>query len=486
MKSKFLEVYQHAIVYGLGNAGQQLISFILLPLYTSYLAPDEYGRLALITALSGLLSVLLGMGFATSFFKFYPKAGEIDSKKEVISSALVWLFGVGIMAVIVLWLMAGSIAKVFLGSLNYSLYIKIMAVNLMFNMLQLIPAGMFRAEKRSWQYVVFTLSDLILALGLNIYFLTSLRMGVLGILLADALATGIMLLVELYVFRHMLQLALSWSLIGSMLRFGSPLILSGLGIYILNQADRWFLQYYTTMEVVGVYSLGYKFALLINLLLIQPIQLVWIPMVFEMEKHPDAKQFYERMLTYVFLINLWVALGLSIFSKEVIALMTTPAYHSAYKVVPWVALAYVIYGAYPIVNIGTLLSGKTVYSIWIVGIAGLSNLLLNFFLIPSWGGLGAAQATLLSEIILFAIAWWINRRILSLQYQWGRILKVFLVFMALLMCGQMTLHNLYLDILLKSSLMIIYFGLLWLWSFYEAGEIGWVGSVLRKYLRLTP
>lgn len=480
MKKRFYEVGQNAIVYGVGNVAQQLIGFLLLPIYTAKLIPAEYGRLALITTLSALLNALLGMGMSTSIFKYFFRENTIEGKRLIASSVFFWLIFLGIFTAFFMFLFSANIADVLLGSSNYANHIRLMTATLVLTQTQLVPYSILRAEKKSKVYAFLTLSTFVLTAGLNIIFVAYMNLGILGILWAGLISTFIFVLVGLYLCRHMLQAVFSWTVIVSMLRYGLPLVPSSISLYILNQADLWFLQHFSTMQEVGVYVLGYKIGSIINMIMFQPIQMIWMPIVYEIEHQPDAKIFYERALTYIFMIGCWGALVLSYFSEEILLLMADPKYHIAYIFVPWVAFAYVMHGAYFIVVIGVFLKGKTSYTIWIVGLAGISNILFNFLLIPTFGAWGAAQSTLISFALLFCITWLINRRIYPLQYEWGRILKIALTSLTLLVAGRYISGSLVSTIMIKSLLSVIYWIVLLALRFYKKEESFWVKSLVKR------
>jgi O-antigen/teichoic acid export membrane protein len=478
MKKNFYELGQNAIVYGLGTVAQPLVGFLLLPVYTSRLNPDEYGRLALITTLNTLLGVLLGMGISTSVFKHFFKEKTVKGRQLIISSAFFWLIGLGVVTIIFLFPLSTTIAKVMLESVIYTEHIKMMTVTLALMQIQIIPYGVLRAEKKPQQYIFLTLSNFVLNVGLNIYFVVYVGAGILGILWAGLLSSFTFVLAGIYLCRHMIRLIFSWSAVKSMLRYGIPLVPAAISFYILNQSDRWFLQHFTTMQEVGIYSLGYKIGSIINFILIQPVQLIWMPIVYEKEHQPDATAFYQRMLTYMLLIGCWIGIGLSSFTKELL-LFASPEYHTAYAVIPWIVFAYVINGAYIIVVIGIFLKDKTSYAALITGIAGISNILFNFLLIPTFGSLGAAQSTLLSFMVMFWVAWLVNHYVYPLQYEWGRIMKILLVSLFLLFTSFYVVANMFLSLVLKVSILLAYWEILYLVKFYNKEEITWAKSVVR-------
>ena len=162
----------------------------------------------------------------------------------------------------------------------------------------------------------------------------------------------------------------------------------------------------------------------IQVLLNAPFQLAWLPFVFSTARQTNAHEVFSRVLTYFILAALFVSLALSALAKEVLAIMATPEFHDAYKVIPLVALSYVVFGCYTIVSVGIYLESKTKFLAIIIGGAALINLALNFLLIPEYGMMGAAVATLISYVLTPIAAYLVSRRLYAVKYEWGRILKM--------------------------------------------------------------
>ena len=477
MKARLLEIARHGLVYGLGNVSQQLIGFILLPVYTSRLSTSDYGLLALLMAFSTLLGVLLGMGLSTTLFRFFFRQNDEQSRRQVVSTTLFWLIGVGVIEILAIWLTAKRLSEWIFNTDQYAVHLSLVAVTLALNLLRSVPLAVLRAQKRAGHYTGLVLSLFVFGIFANIYVVIVLEMGVLGILMANAVTAFLFIIVGLVLCRQFIRLTLSRDMLIAMLRYTIPLVPAALGIYILQRSDRWFLQHYVTLSAVGIYSLGYQFGNIITMTLVQPFQLIWLPLVFEMWQKKDAKLFYERMLTYFSLFAFWIGLGVSLFSKEVIWIATKPAYHEAYAVVSWITLSSILYGGYYVVNIGIFLVDKTSYAMWIVGMAAVVNIVLNFLLIPSFGAMGAAIATALSYLALFIIAWQVNRRVLPLNYEWRRISKILVAFALLMACGEYPYENIYLGLALKFILVIAYWGLLLLFRFFQTNELAAIRTI---------
>lgn len=481
LPASYLDTAKHALIFGLGNLGNRVLAFVLLPIYTSYLSTADYGLLAITAVTSSLLSIALTMGLSTSIFKEYFLDDAVDRRKTVVSTALLWLCASGFLVTVALWPLAPTLALVLFGTQKYALYLRLLLLTVPFAAIQSIPLAVFRAQRKSWQYAALSLASFSVGAMLNIYFVAFAGLGVLGILVASLITAVVFAATGILLCRHELVLSLSPSILTALLRYGLPLVPSTLGSFVLVQSDRYFLQHFSTMSSVGLYSLAYQFGVMINVLLVQPFQLIWLPTVFEARSRADAKQFYEGMLTHFVLFASWVALALSLLGREVIAWITTPAFHGAYKTIPWIAYAYVVYGGYMVVNIGIYLKSRTSYAIWILGGAACANVALNLLLIPPLGALGAALATLFSYIILFLLSWQVNRRIFALQYQWGRILKVVLVVLVLLGAGGFAPDNRVVSVFMKCVLLVAFWFLLVAVGFFTRDELVIVARSVRRW-----
>jgi len=487
LKARYWETAKHALVFGLGSLGNKLIAFLLLPLYTSYLTTADYGVLAVLNAADALLTIVLHMGLSTSIFKFYYSDEEAESRRLIISTSLFWLVGIGVIVLIAALSLAHPLARVLLHTSAYAQHVRLLLAADAFTIVKIIPLCCFRARKQSAKYACFSLVEFLTTTALNILFVAYARMGILGILRASLITAIVFSVLGVVLCRADLTLSFSWARLKALLRYGLPLVPSLLSAYVLVQSDRFFLQRFVPMSDVGLYSLGYQFGMLINLLVVQPFQLVWLPTAFEMEHRPRARDFYQGMLTYILLLGSWFALGLSLLGKDVIALVTSKSFHSAYVVIPWVACSYVMYAGYMVVNIGIYLRSKTHYAMWIVGAAALFNLTLNLVLIPSFGILGAAAATLLSYTLLFVVAWQVNRRFFPLSYEWGRVAKLGAVAAVVFFVGQNIIWEGLPAILVKVLLLILFWGLLLLSRFFNSNEIAMIqkvgGSLVRRTFR---
>src|SRR5439155_515945 len=156
------------------------------------------------------------------------------------------------------------------------------------------------------------------------------------------------------------------------------------------------------MSSVGIYSLGYKLGMVLDVVIVTPFQLAWPAFSFAISTHENHRHVYARTLTYLTLVSSVAVLGIVIATPVVLHYATHPDYLDAYAVVPLISLAYAFNGIYYCVSPGIHLRHHTRWLPLIVVAAAAVNVGLCVALIPTFGMMGAAWATTISFAVLAA------------------------------------------------------------------------------------
>jgi len=483
MFRQLLHLSKHSLIYGLGVAASQVVGFFLLPLYTRYLTPTDYGVLEIFRVSQGILAIIFVMGLGSALFMSYFSYDDEQNRKTVVSTTLIFLTAISLCFTLILMTVASNFSSLFFDSAQYAFYFRIIFLTLFFDSAIMIPLAVFRAREESKKYAVISLARFLVAMGLNVFFIVVLERGVLGILESGLITAGLLYCILIPSIIRRTGFRFSRSDLKGMLSFGLPLVPAGLAAWIMTMADRYFLQFLSTPTELGLYSLGYKFGMVIQGLIVGPFSLAWAPFLWSTVKEKNAKEVYSSVLTYFSLVAVFVALGLSVLSQEVLLIMATPPFYGAYKVIPLIALSYVLYGGYFILAAGLSLEKKTKYLPFIVGAGAAMNLGLNYLLIPSYGMMGAAVATVISYLMLPIGSYFVSRHYYPIKYEWGRVAKVFLA-AVLVYAGSIFITN---DSAIVAGVLklLSLFGfpiLLFVFRFFKPEEI----QKTRKILRAAP
>jgi len=431
----YRRILRHSIIYGLGNLATRLVGLLLLPLYTRLLTTQEYGVLAIINVSLAFLVTVLNVGMTSAIFREYFRAGNDLIRQHVISSAFCFLTLLSGVAAVAGWFAAESISQLLFGSADFAPHTRVALVGLFFEIGLFTPRSLLRAGERSGQFALVAVVRLVINLILNVVFVAHLRLGVYGVLLGNALSGAALYVVLLPLVIRRLRYGVSFAVLKRMLAFGAPLMPAMLGTIMLASADRYFIRHYCGLHEVSLYEVAYKVASALSVFVIQPFYLAWPTVMWSIEKQPGAHQTYARVLTYLVGATAFFALGISIFGREIIARIATSTYVEGAWVLPLVTGAYVFSAAYFVLNTGVSLAGRTGYMSLAVGLAVLTNMVLNFILIPSSGIRGAAVATILAYVVMAASMYAFSRRFLPLQYEWRRVAWIAIVGVALFFAG---------------------------------------------------
>jgi len=440
MFRQLLRLSKQSITYGLGVAVSQAVAFFLLPVYTRYLTPADYGGLEIFQTTLSILLIIFVMGLTTALFRSYFNYDDEEKRKTVVGTAFIFLTGTSFLFLLILVALAGDFSALFFGSVEYTFYFRVIFLTLFFDVGIVIAFSVFRAREESKKYAIFAVIRFLATAGLNILFVVFLHKGVLGILLGGLIAALLLYSVLLRSIIKNAKLGFSTTELKEMLSFGLPLVPAGLAAWIMTMADRYFLQFLSTSQELGLYSLGYKFGMIIQVLIVGPFNLAWAPFLLSIAKEKEARQVYSSVLTYFALVAIAVALVLSVLSKELLIVATTPPFYAAYRVVPLIAVSYVLYGCYFVFNPGTLIAKKTKYVAVIVGAGAIVNLGLDYLLIPGYGMMGAAVATVVSYLLLPIGMFFLSGRYYPVNYEWGRVARIF-VAAGLVYAGTLFIRN---------------------------------------------
>ncbi|MFQ5639518.1 MAG: lipopolysaccharide biosynthesis protein [bacterium] len=481
MIKKLKQLTQHSAIYGAANVLNRTLAFLLLPLYTSYLTTSDYGILEIFVVSLNFLIIFLPLGLNSAVFAFVLYSNEQDPQK-VISSSFHFLFFFAGLGSFLLYTFSPNLSFLIFANSALVTPFQIISITVFFECLGLIPLAKLRIENRATTYAVLNTSKFTLNLLLNIYFVVYANAGIEGILKAGMISAGLTTFLGLFFIIKDLKIRFSWSLLRDMLKFGAPLVPSGIAISILTLSDRYFLKYLSTLNELGLYSFGYRFGMILTFLT-AAFQTAWPTFLFSIAKEENAKSIYAKLLTYYVALLFFLFLLIAILSKDVIKFISTPQYHSAYKVVPLILLSYICYGVYYMTAIGVNLKRKTHFLPLIIGAAAALNLLLNYLFIPKYGMMGAAAATFICYFLMVIGTSKLSLYYYYIRYELDRIVKVaFVAFVIYFSSFFIQIKEVVLAIVLKLLLISLYPFLLYLMKFYQAQEIANFKNLYKKIL----
>ncbi len=479
MLAKLKQTAKQTLIYSLGNISSKLIGFILLPLYTGYLSTVEYGMFAILEVTATIMVAVFGFKLSTAMMRWCSIEKSEFKTKSILFTTYTSSFLVIVLLNIILQPFRDSFSLLFFGNSQYQEYFLILFLSVSFEILNLFSLDLIRLKERPVFYILISITRLSTILVLNIYFIKYLSLGIKGILLSQLIGNALITLITLPVLIKNMVFNFYYSELKKMLNYGIPLVFSTISMMLLTMGDRYIIKYYLNYSEVGIYSLGYKIASVVNVLIIQSFQTGFLPIAYKNFDKPDAQRFFSKILTYYTFILVISSLGISLFAKEVIELFSkSKEFNIAYTVVPYISLAFVFKGIQYVYSLGLHFTKKTKYNASIVLLATILNFALNFILIPRFGIYGAAGATIVSWVIMSTAFYKYSFKFYKVKYELRNILVLISVgigFYLLSLLFQNT--TVYLRIILKSLLIIAFPIILWIFNFYEKAEI----NILKEF-----
>lgn len=464
---------RHSSIYTISTFMQRALGFIMLPIYTdpSYLASkSEYGDLALVYTFAAFMNIVYLYGMDSAILRYF-FLGKFK-RKDVYTSGFWGVVTNATLLSALLFIFSPQLGELVFGGQHYALLIRISAAILFFDSIGNLPYLVLRAEERSVHYTAFRIGRFLLELMLNIVFVVIWHKGVIGVLYANLIASVINLAALLPYQARYLKGKWRRDVFKVLLLFGLPILPNGLAYLTVEVSDKYLMRLLLNKDLLGLYSANYKFGSLL-LLVVIAFRNAWQPFFLKVAKEADAKQIYARVLTYFTLVST-VVIILGSFIVDYLVRLPLPGgktvmgsmYWSGTKIIPIILTSYLFYGIYVNLTVGIYIRKKTQYMIIFTGLAALVNIGSNFYLMPHFGIMGAAFATLLAYLVMAVSIFIANQKIYYIPYEYGRVLFI-LMYLALVLGLYYILQP---GILIRIVIIFLSPLLFWLLRFFRKEE----------------
>ena len=417
----------HASIYALGNISRQLVGFLMLPVYTRYLTPADYGVIGLMLFAISLIELGFGARLGLAIPKYYFDNQDKDYKAKVVSTALIITGCVSTVTTIAIVMLREPISLGVFGTSQFGTIVGLFAVQILTQAMENYALVYLRLQQRPWFYISVSFAKLVVQLSLNIWLVVFLEMGVLGVAYSAMLSSSIFALLLLaYTLRHV-----GWgfdsALARKMVIFCWPLWLAGFAGLYVGSANRYFLRIFSSLDDVGLFELAAKFGIILSVLIWEPFATYWEVERFKYYQQGNAEPVFQKVFLFISTLLVLAALGIAIFSGPVIRLMADQAFHRAAVAVPFLAFASVFRSLVAFTNFSFLVTENTR---WISRNNYMTAIVITIFylaLIPVAGHVGAALAAMFASAVQFLIVHRAARRFYDMHISLKPLMKMLLV-----------------------------------------------------------
>jgi len=459
--------------------------FLLLPIYTRLLSPEDYGILAVVSAIAAIALPVMTLGARGSIHRFFFKYNGFDRRKFYGS---LWLFFLLVPGIIILLcdlimpkLLHGTLLNVgyhpYISLALWTSYINIVTITF----IQLIA----RASEKALHSSVLALTHFLLSTFLTIIIVLYLVGGAKGVLWARAAGTAITGGIAVFFILRYVKLNLNFSYWRIAIGYSAPLTVHFISREVLDISDRLVLRHYTSFDQVGIYNIGYLIGSSV-IFISQAGYNVLLPLFGKTGKpsiNTDSDSLITRSVTYYVLIVTFVVLLIVVFAKDIVLLILPASYYSAVTVIPWIAIGFFFMSIYflPSATLSHIIGNTKWIAVGTFSMAIL-NLSLNIIFVPIYGVLAASITTAISYLLLFLFAFFVANRKYSFHYEYTRLFKILIVAFSIYYASSfLNEYDFFFKLFTKSLLLIIGFPLaLYITGFLDTSENTKLSYVLKK------
>ena len=414
------------LAYGLQSVLPQLLGFLLLPVFTNVLTPDDYAAVNLASIFAMAIAGVASLQLPSVVARFYFDCEEHDvaSLFSTIyySTAIVLSVAVGVVAV------AGEelVGVVFPNSAVrfFPLYF-LTLIAAATNCVASVGSTLMQVQRKPTLLLRISLLVAVLHFGVSLLFVVVWRWGPVGVGAAMVASAAFNLALVTFAVREQLRLSFHPEYLTPGLQYCLPLIPHFVGGFLFASSDKVVLEKFVTLAEVGVYAVAVKLVSPLNIF-VDAFNRSASPRFMEAsKKSKDAAvaEFREIITQWVaFVATLWI--GLSLFAEEAVLALTPASYHGAISFLPILAAAYIFRGLYYFAVNPLFYEKKTSWVPLITVVAGVANVVMNIYLIPRYGVVAAAWTTLVSYAITFFMALLVASRFYPLAWNCSRILAI--------------------------------------------------------------
>lgn len=415
-------------IYALSSIAVPLVSLVLAPFLTHHLSLYDYGALAITNTVIGLAVGISQLGLSSAFFRAYgyDYTAEQD-RRGVVATVTALLCLISIPVAIVIAIIAPWLANLLFGHSSLGNYISLAGGVILLQNLTIPGMAWLRADSRPLLYSLLSISNLVVTLLATIYLIGVLNWGVPGAIIAIGLGYAFIVICTIPIIVLRAGIKIRIDIARNLLAFGLPLVLNFVSYWVLQLLDRYLLSLFSSLAQTAKYTVAYTLGSVMSVVIIGPFTLAWPTAMFSIARRKDAVKVFKLVFRWLSMLLLFAAFGSTLVATFILDWLFPTTYQSAAFVIPIVAESLVFYGLYFVFMAGANIQRKTWLAAVFTTIAALVNVAMNLFLIPLYGAMGAAAATLIAYIVLALAAYIGNQRLYPIPFEVGRFTVALLI-----------------------------------------------------------
>lgn len=452
-------VAKNTILYTIGIILPKIASFVLLPIYASYLTPGDFGIIESVHALTPILLILFSFSFGASIFRLFYDYKTEDEQKLFFGTIFISTLIISTSFLILIFIFNKFICQIFNNIPFYPFFSYVILAVFVSNLYDL-PEKYLMIKNKVFFSLVLSLSRFILTACCIIWFVIHKNEGAPGFLKAGLISSLIILPVYLIISLKVIKLKFSNKIFKNVLFYSLPILPTLLGAWVLDLSDRIFIERYFSVYDVGIYSMSNKIAGMV-LIIVASFNMAYRPLFFEYANSPQKKEgenIIYRLNYFFLLFFIQLSFIVAFFAKEICDFLFSENYHDVYLYIPLIIFSYFLSVALGLIARFFEQSKKLKANMYIyLGMAVL-NIGLNFILIPLFGIYGGILATIMSFLIGFVVGYlYAKKHCYFVPFNFKKLIPISCLLIGIIILFQLfiSINNVYYSFALKSLISII-------------------------------
>lgn len=419
---------RNSAIYTIATVLTRGIAIFLIPIYTRYLTPTEYGIIDYFVILASIINLTIALEISQAVVRYYQDAVGIEEKRSYVATAFIFTIFVYALYFIISFVFAGELSYLFLDDEHMSALFIIASGAIATNGIFYFVQNQLKFEIRPKDFAIVSLVNVILLGCITVYLLVVEHMGVESIFIAQIIANTAGSIMAVYMVKESYGFIFVYDKFKQMIAFSSPLVFSGVAVFVALYIDRIAIKDMLGLEELGIYGIAYRFAAVAGLVMVG-FQSSLIPLVYKHYQEENTPKDISKIFNVFSIFALFVVAGSIVFSREIIILFTTESFYGASSLIAILVMAVFFSNMY-IFAPGIGIAKKTKLTAFIMTLGAFLNLALNYTLIPIMGLSGSAMATLTSSIVIFVLYVILAYKYYPIPYKTKELLMAFVFVLA--------------------------------------------------------
>lgn len=428
MFDKLKELTKDTAIYGISTMIGRFLNFILVPFYTNIFSPGDYGIVIIVYSYIAILNIFFIYGMDAAFLK-YAAFKDIGDDKDNFSTPYISVFLTSILFSGVIILLNNPVTEWIGIPENYYTIIILSSVILFVDANAVIPFLKLRLERKAKHFAAIKVLNILLNILLNVILIVGFGWGIVAVFISNLIASILSLLLVSPAIVKYFKLSFHKILFKRLLKFGIPYLPAGIAAMLVQVIDVPILERLTNLSTVGIYKANYKLGIFM-MLFVNMFQYAWQPFFLQNAREENAKQMFSKVMTYFSIVGLTMLIILSLFIDDIVKIhfggfsILGAQYWSGLDIVPIILLGYFFNGLFVIFSAGIYIEEKSIYAPAVAGLGAVVNIVSNILLIPVFGIMGAAFATLISYAVMALGYFLVTQKYYKIDYEYPRLIKL--------------------------------------------------------------